>query len=49
VNQAYETITGRSCESLRDSPSSCEELIHPEDRVHALTDPVEDWITWRTW
>ena len=37
VNQAYEAITGRSCESLRDSPSSYEELIHPEDRVHVLT------------
>jgi len=37
VNPAYETITGRSCESLRDSPSSYEELIHPEDRVHVLT------------
>jgi PAS domain S-box-containing protein len=36
VNQAYETITGRSCDSLRDSPSSCEELIHPEERVHVL-------------
>ena len=37
VNQAYEAITGRSCDSLRDSPSSYEELIHPEDRVHVLT------------
>ena len=37
VNQPYETITGRSCDSLRDSPSSYEELIHPEDRVHVLT------------
>jgi PAS domain S-box-containing protein len=37
VNCAYETITGRSCESLRDSPSSYEELIHPEDRAHVLT------------
>ena len=37
VNQSYETITGRSCESLRDSPSSYEELIHPEDRAHVLT------------
>jgi PAS domain S-box-containing protein len=37
VNPAYETITGRSCESLRDNPSSYEELIHPEDRVHVLT------------
>ena len=37
VNPAYETITGRSCESLRDRPSSYEELIHPEDRVHVLS------------
>ena len=37
VNPAYETITGRSCESLRDNPSSYEELIHPEDRVRVLT------------
>ncbi len=37
VNPAYETITGRSCESLRDNPSSYEKLIHPEDRVHVLT------------
>jgi PAS domain S-box-containing protein len=36
VNDAYETITGRSCESLKDSPSSYAELIHPEDRVHVL-------------
>jgi PAS domain S-box-containing protein len=37
VNPAYETITGRSCDSLREEPSSYEELIHPEDRVHVLT------------
>ncbi|MGA7769915.1 MAG: PAS domain S-box protein [Candidatus Sulfotelmatobacter sp.] len=37
VNQAYETITGRSCESLRDDPTSYEELIHAEDRVHVLS------------
>ncbi len=37
VNPAYETITGRSCDSLRSEPSSYEELIHPEDRVHVLT------------
>jgi PAS domain S-box-containing protein len=37
VNQAYETITGRSCESLRDSPSSYQDLIHSEDRVNVLT------------
>jgi PAS domain S-box-containing protein len=36
VNAAYETISGRSCQSLLDNPSSYEELIHPEDRVHVL-------------
>ena len=36
VNEAYETITGRSCESLRDNPTSYEELIHPEDRTDVL-------------
>jgi PAS domain S-box-containing protein len=37
VNAAYETITGRSCQSLLQNPSSYEDLIHPEDRVHVLT------------
>jgi len=36
VTKAYETITGRSCQSLLAHPSSYEQLIHPEDRVHAL-------------
>jgi PAS domain S-box-containing protein len=36
VTEAYETITGRSCQSLLENPSSYEELIHPEDRVHVL-------------
>src|ERR1700728_4123136 len=36
VTAAYETITGHSCQSLLDNPSSYEELIHPEDRVHVL-------------
>jgi PAS domain S-box-containing protein len=36
VNQAYETITGRSCQSLQDEASSYEEAIHPEDRPHVL-------------
>jgi PAS domain S-box-containing protein len=36
VNQAYETITGRSCESLRDDPKSYEDVIHPEDRIRVL-------------
>ena len=37
VNQAYETITGRSCESLEKDPKSYEEVIHPEDRVRVLS------------
>jgi PAS domain S-box-containing protein len=37
VNPAYETITGRTCESLRDDPKSYEEVIHPEDRVRVLS------------
>jgi PAS domain S-box-containing protein len=36
VNPAYETITGRSCQSLHDDPTSYEDLIHPEDRAHVL-------------
>ena len=36
VNQAYETITGRSPESLRENSASYQELIHPEDRDHVL-------------
>ena len=36
VNPAYETITGRACQSLIDEPSSYEEAIHPDDRVHVL-------------
>lgn len=36
VNDAYETITGRSRDSVRDDPSSNEELIHPDDRSQVL-------------
>lgn len=36
VNPAYETITGRSCQSLLEAPSSYEQAIHPEDRAHVL-------------
>lgn len=36
VNQAYEIITGRSCQSLMENPSSYEEVIHPDDRGHVL-------------
>ena len=37
VNPAYETITGRSCQSLRRDPKSYEDVIHPEDRVRVLS------------
>jgi PAS domain S-box-containing protein len=37
VNLAYETITGRSCESLHENPTSYEQLIHAEDRIHVLS------------
>jgi PAS domain S-box-containing protein len=37
VNPAYETITGRSCQSLKEDPKSYEEVIHPEDRVRVLS------------
>ena len=37
ANQAYETITGRSCQSLQEDPKSYEDVIHPEDRVRVLS------------
>lgn len=36
VNPAYETITGRTCQSLLENPSSYEALIHPDDRAPVL-------------
>ncbi|MDT8068494.1 MAG: PAS domain S-box protein [Terriglobia bacterium] len=36
VNEAYEAITGYSCQSAQENPSSYEDLIHPEDRVRVL-------------
>jgi len=36
VNPAYEAITGRSCQSLVEEPSSYEKAIHPDDRAHVL-------------
>jgi len=36
VNPAYEDITGRSCQSLIEEPSSYERVIHPDDRAHIL-------------
>jgi PAS domain S-box-containing protein len=37
VNSAFEAVTGRSCETLRENPTSYQELFHPEDRVRVLT------------
>jgi len=37
VNEAFETITGRSLYTLRENPTSYQELFHPEDRVRILT------------
>jgi PAS domain S-box-containing protein len=37
VNKAYETITGRRLESLRENPKACEEAIHPADRIRVLS------------
>lgn len=36
VNDAYESITGRTRKSLLDNPTLYEEIIHPEDRGHVL-------------
>ena len=41
VNEAYETITGRSCQSLMENPTSYEDIIHPEDREHVLAKLAE--------
>lgn len=37
VNRAFESVTGRSCETLRDNLASYQELLHSEDRVRILT------------
>jgi len=36
VSEAYETVTGRSRRSLMEHPSSYENVIHSDDRVHVL-------------
>ena len=41
VNHAYEIITGRSCQSFQDNPSSYEDAIHPEDRPRVLAKLAE--------
>jgi len=37
VNAAFEIVTGRSPNTLRDNPASYQELFHPEDKVRVLT------------
>ena len=36
VNQAYEVITGRTCQSLIQNPASYKEMIHPDDRDRVI-------------
>jgi PAS domain S-box-containing protein len=43
VNPAYETITGRSLESIASDPFSYTELIHPNDREQVLA-KLEDAV-----
>jgi PAS domain S-box-containing protein len=43
VNPAYETITGRSLESIVSDPSSYADLIHPNDREQILA-KLEDAV-----
>jgi PAS domain S-box-containing protein len=38
VSPAYETIWGRTCQSLYDSPARWLEAIHPDDRARVLHD-----------
>jgi PAS domain S-box-containing protein len=45
VNRAYETLTGRSCDSVRDDPKSYEDVIHPEDRIRVLGRLAETLLT----
>ena len=37
VNEAYQTITGQTRKSLLENPTSCEELVHPDDRSRVLS------------
>ena len=36
VDKAYEAITGRTCQSLIENPSSYMDVIHPDDRAAVL-------------
>jgi PAS domain S-box-containing protein len=37
VNKAFEALTGRLVSTLREHPTSYQELFHPQDRVRVLT------------
>jgi len=37
VNRAFESVTGRSLDTLCENPTSYQELFHPEDRIRVLT------------
>jgi PAS domain S-box-containing protein len=43
VSPAYETVWGRSCESLYDDPSAWLEAIHLEDREHVERSLERSW------
>ncbi|TVR61324.1 MAG: PAS domain S-box protein [Gemmatimonadales bacterium] len=43
VNQAYERVWGRSCESLYQNPSSFLDSVHPEDR-EAVTEGFRGYL-----
>jgi diguanylate cyclase (GGDEF)-like protein/PAS domain S-box-containing protein len=45
VSPAYETIWGRTCESLQESPRTWLEAIHPEDRDRVIKAAVWDQNT----
>jgi PAS domain S-box-containing protein len=36
INEAYETITGRTRKSLLENPTSCEELVYADDRERVI-------------
>ena len=42
VSSAYETVWGRSCDSLYADPFSLIKSIHPEDRVKFMSTRLED-------
>ncbi|HEX7260662.1 MAG TPA: PAS domain-containing protein, partial [Luteolibacter sp.] len=41
VSPSYETVWGRSCASLYQSPRSWREFIHPDDRVRVVHSPSD--------